>query len=124
MTQRTTSIARSRPRAALLLALTAAAATACRSGPSEAAPVSSPERDIFVATYVELRATAVRNASGKLDPEERREILARHGVTEESLLAFAREHGEDVSFMRAVWDEVETRLDSLRLSESERDIPH
>jgi len=98
--------------------------TTCRSGPSEAAPVDSPERDTFVAAYVDLRTATIRSASGKLDESERREILARHGVTEESLLAFAREHGKDVSYMRGVWDEVEARLDSLRLSESERDVPH
>ncbi len=81
------------------------------------------DRETFIATYVDLRATAVRGETGTIDAEQRREILARHGVTEEGLIAFASAHGEDVEYMKGVWDEVETQLDAMRLTDTGRDIP-
>lgn len=90
---------------------------ACRTGPAEAPEASTLDREAFVATYVDLRAAAVREDLPVMDTARRREILEAHDVTESELLAFAEQHGADVSFMQDVWDEVETKLDSLRLSE-------
>lgn len=45
---------------------------------------------------------------------QRARILSEHGVTEEDLLDFAGIHGDDVVFMREVWNEVEARLDAAR----------
>lgn len=73
------------------------------------------DREAFIATYVDLRAAAIRAEDHRLSDELRSEILARHGVTEEGLLAFAEVHGGDVTFMRDVWDEVEERLDAARV---------
>ena len=73
------------------------------------------ERQLFVETYVDLRVTALRSEDGLIDDEERREVLSRHGVTEEQLLEFARVHGEDPETMRSVWDEIEDRLDAETL---------
>jgi hypothetical protein len=109
--------------AGLLLAVVVAATVSCSGGPAHA-PAVAVAREAFVTTYVDLRATAVRSEKGTVDAEQRREILARHGVTEAGLLAFAEEHGEDVDYMRSVWDEVEAQLDSLRLSDTGRDVPH
>lgn len=94
--------------AAVLLAL-----PACAGGPST--PATAVDRETFIATYVELRAAAIRMATAELSDEARSEILARNGVSEESLLAFVEAHGEDVEFMRALWDEVEARLEAVRV---------
>jgi hypothetical protein len=68
------------------------------------------ERDRFIATYVELRTTALRNPGGRITPAQKEEILARNGVTEDELLEFAEVHGRDVDYMARVWGEVEGRL--------------
>lgn len=100
-------------RAGTLVAL--AASVACgRTSPS-AADGDIPDRDTFVATYVDLRASTVRAEGMVLPDAQRAEILARHGVTEDQLMGFARVHGQDVEFMRAVWDEVEARMDAERV---------
>jgi len=108
----------------LLLAAAVAATASCSGGPAGAPTAPAVAREAFVATYVDLRATAVRSEKGTVDAEQRREILARHDVTEAGLLAFAEEHGENVDYMRSVWDEVEAQLDSMRLSDTGRDVPH
>lgn len=81
------------------------------------------DREAFIATYVELRATAVRRGTAELSDADRSEVLARMGVTEEALLAFVEAHGEDVDFMRSVWDEVEGRLDAIRIEGGPGDDP-
>jgi hypothetical protein len=96
---------------------------ACRTGPAEAPATSDLDREAFIATYVDLRSAAVREDRSLMDEDRRRQILEEHGVTEAELLAFAEAHGEDVSFMKGVWDDVEAKLDSLRLSETGPDIP-
>ena len=105
---------------ALLLAL---GLGACRTGPAEAPATSTLDRDAFIATYVDLRSAAIREGRAVMDAGRRREILEAHGVTEAELLAFAEAHGEDVSYMQGIWDEVETTMDSLRITENGRDIP-
>jgi hypothetical protein len=108
----------------LLVAAIVAMTASCSGGPAEAPAAAPANRETFIETYVDLRATAVRSETGAIDADQRREILARHDVTEAALLAFAERHGEDVAYMSAVWDEVEQKLDALRLSETERDVPH
>lgn len=101
----------------------ALALPACRTGPAEAPTAPSLDRETFIATYVDLRSVAVREDRPLMDSDRRREILEEHGVTEGQLLAFAEAHGEDVAFMKKVWDDVEVKLDSLRLTETGPDIP-
>ncbi len=107
----------------LVVLVVALGPVACRTSPAEAPATSDLARDRFIATYVELRSVAVREDRSLMDAERRRQILEEHGVTEAELLAFAEAHGEDVAFMKKVWDDVEVKLDSLRLTETGPDIP-
>ena len=89
-----------------LLALLAALAvgSACRSEDD------AIDRETFIDTYVELRSTALKNPGTRITPEQRTEILAKHGVSEDDLMHFADVHGRDVDYMAEVWNEVEARL--------------
>lgn len=90
------------------------------------APSTTPgglDQETFIATYVELRAAAVREGTAELSDATRTEVLTRMGVTEEALLAFVEAHGEDTDFMRAIWDEVEGRLEAIRLEGGPGDDP-
>ncbi|MHB1192400.1 MAG: hypothetical protein ACYC6F_05070 [Longimicrobiales bacterium] len=99
---------------ALALAVTLAAASCV--GDASAPPAQDGlDRETFISTYVDLRAVTIRGDSFAISDVQRAEVLARHGVTEDALLGFAELHGEDVPFMRSVWDEVESRLDDLRI---------
>jgi hypothetical protein len=98
----------------LLLALVLAlVSSACQRA---SAPVSEAvDRDTFIATYVDLRMAALSSQSESVSPDRRRSILGEHGVTAQGLLSFVETHGRDVEYMKEVWDEVETRMDSLKL---------
>lgn len=100
------------PRTLVALVLLAAACS-----PDTAAPVgdTTVDREVFIATYVDLRAAVIRAEGFELSDEARATVLSRHSVTEEDLLGFAEFHGEDVAYMRAVWDEVEARMDAIRV---------
>jgi len=87
----------------------------CGDGSPSAADGGGLDREAFIATYVDLRAAAVRAEEGVVSDAERAAILGRRGVTEEQLMAFAGRHGQDVEFMRGVWDEVEARMDAERI---------
>jgi hypothetical protein len=76
--------------------------------------VTTIDPEVFIATYVDLRAEALLNDSQQITDEERAQVLGEHDVTEEELLAFADIHGRDVTFMRDLWDQVEERLDLMR----------
>ncbi len=89
----------------------------CGSGPAEAPAATSIDRETFIATYVDLRAAAVRAGDKTVTAVQRAAILQQHGVTEDDLLAFATANGEKVAYMRGVWDEVEHRLDALHLAD-------
>lgn len=71
------------------------------------------DRETFIATYVDLRAEAVRTRSLQLSEEQRDEILARHGVDEESLLAFVDAYAGELDYMNDLWAEVESRIEEL-----------
>jgi hypothetical protein len=87
----------------------------CGGGTSEPAEAGGLDRDSFISAYVDLRTAAIRSDGTRLTDAARTSILSRHGVTEGQLMAFVELHGEDVEFMRAVWDEVEARLDAVRV---------
>jgi len=93
-------------------ALAAVAVAGACSSRSPAEPAIDTEA--FVSTYVDLRVAALSGRPREIPPEVRDRILARHGVTEEELLRFARVHGTDIDFMKRVWDEVQQRLDTAR----------
>jgi hypothetical protein len=90
-----------------LALLLAGAAAACGGGPA----ADAIEREVFIATYVDLRIAAFHTDSSRVATAEKDEILTRHGVTEEDLTTFAEVHSADLEFMRDVWNEVEARLD-------------
>ena len=96
------------------LALALAAASCGGDGPAPAAD-GGIDRETFIATYVDLRATTIRRDCFAISDAQREQVLARRSVTEEELLSFVELHGEDADFMRAVWDEVEARLDAERV---------
>jgi hypothetical protein len=79
---------------------------------SDGSPVAgdSIDREAFIATYVELRQAAIASPDFRVTPEQRDEVLARHGVSGEDLVHFADVHGRDLEFMNEVWAEVETRV--------------
>jgi hypothetical protein len=83
--------------------------TACDSTPDYRGLI---DREDFIGTYVELRAAALRN-SGELAEDQRERILSEHGVTGTDLTAFVEGHGPELEFMRDLWNEIETRIDSL-----------
>lgn len=46
----------------------------------------------------------------------RRAVLAAHGVTQDELLAYARQKGGEPAHMRIIWERIATRVDSLEKS--------
>ena len=70
------------------------------------------DSEVFIATYVDLRTTALQSTSHRLSDEDRVAVLARHSVTAEDLALFAEVHGRDADFMREVWNDVESRMES------------
>ncbi|MHC4925459.1 MAG: hypothetical protein ACYTG4_15490 [Planctomycetota bacterium] len=98
----------------LIPILSVALSIACAGG--GAAPPDSTliDNESFVATYVALRVAALTGDDRSIDEEGREAVLREQGVSEEDLLAFVEFHGDDVDFMREIWDEVERRLDAQR----------
>lgn len=89
---------------------------ACGGDPTASTEGSGMDRETFIATYVDLRIAVGRQGTHELSDAERTRILADHTVTEAEFLGFVEIHGADVAFMRAVWDEVEARMDGVRLA--------
>lgn len=82
-------------------------------GIDEDAPPRNREtisRETFVATFVELRRSALESETGRITEEERERILSEHGITEDDLVTFVEVHGGRIDFMRDVWTDVEARL--------------
>jgi hypothetical protein len=92
----------------------AVAVAACGGSASEPAPADLPEREVFIAAYVDLRVEALTTQGGELTDEGRAEVLGRHSVTEDQLIAFVEYWGEELDYMREVWNDIELRLDAQR----------
>jgi hypothetical protein len=105
------------PKLRLLGAVLAAVLVPAACTGDAAAPqgTSTVDRETFISTYVALRTAAIRNEGHEVEEGERASILARGGISEEDLMGFVDAHGTDVAFMRGVWDEVEARLDAVRV---------
>ncbi|MBX6365406.1 MAG: hypothetical protein IRZ00_16170 [Gemmatimonadetes bacterium] len=97
-------------RSRLIVALAAALALpACRAGgPRGEVAGVSPSR--YADALVALRRIAATAKSPAEFQAQKAQALARLGVTEAQLQAFARAHATDVALMSAVWDTVEARL--------------
>ena len=68
------------------------------------------EREVFIETYVDLRAKAMAAGTTEIEAGVRDSILAVYGVTGEGLVEFIDIHGEDVQFMGDLWSEIEELL--------------
>lgn len=97
----------SRPALALAAALLVGV-SACGDDPaSYDGPI---DRETFVATYVDLRLSALGTPSGVITEAERSRVLEKHAVTEDDLLGFADAWGADPAAMRSIWEDVQRRL--------------
>lgn len=84
-------------------------------GCADAEPaVDTIDRQLFIDTWVELRAEAINARRGAVDTSARASILNRMQVTEEDLITFAEVHGADGTYMREIWSEIAERLDSAQ----------
>ncbi len=68
------------------------------------------EREVFIETYVDLRAKAMAAGTTEIEAGVRDSILAVYGVTGGELVEFIDIHGEDVQFMGDLWGEIEELL--------------
>jgi hypothetical protein len=99
--------------------------SACKQG-SLADPIS---REEYIDIYVQILQAAAEEPDSVAATESAREILEDHGVTEDDLLTFARNHAEDAEYLVELWSEIEDRLrnpeepDSTATTEPEADDP-
>jgi hypothetical protein len=68
------------------------------------------DRETFVATYVDLRRTALSSPGQTLTDADRERVLRQNAVSEDELIAFADAWGGDTSYMTGVWEDVGARL--------------
>lgn len=80
---------------------------ACQSGSAPADPIS---RDEYIDIYVEILQVADEAPDSVTASERALAILARRGVSEEDLLAFAHNHMRDPQYLVDIWSEIEERL--------------
>lgn len=66
-----------------------------------------PDRETFIAVYVDLRLAAMDNLAQEIQPTARDSILEAYRVTADDLVAFADSHGRDIPFMSDLWAEIE-----------------
>lgn len=94
---------------------------ACQGDSSPADPIS---REEYIDIYVEILRIADESPDSVVGSERALAILAKHGVSEEELLSFARNHIDDPQYLVEVWSEIEERLrnpepaDSVEAKES------
>ncbi len=88
--------------------------TAC--GGDTSGPSPGIDAETFIATYVDLRSTALSAGESLISDAKRAQAINRHGVSEDDLTQFIEAHGEDVELMRDIWDEIERRLDVQRMA--------
>ena len=88
----------------------------CSSGGPGTEKDETIAREVFVRAYVDLRVAALTGPTLEITPEEREQILADAGITEEDLLEFVEVWGSDVQIMKETWEEVDS------LMQEERDL--
>lgn len=71
-------------------------------------------REVFIDAYVQLRVEALRAPREELPLEDRDELLASLGLEDDDLLNFIEVRGKEVQFMRRVWEEVDSILQTMR----------
>ena len=80
-----------------------------------------PDRETFIAVYVDLRMAAMDNRAQEIHPAERDSILEAYGVDADGLVAFADSHGRNVRYMAELWAEVEELINQALEPEPEPD---
>jgi hypothetical protein len=93
-------------RAALLLLLVTAS---CDMDTAERQVIS---REDFIRVNVELRQ--IQHVAEDAD-EQRREILERHGLTQEQVLDFVENGGHSIEELREIWTEITRRLEEAQV---------
>ncbi len=83
-----------------------------------------PDREAFMAVYVDLRLAAMRNLPQEIHPSERDSILEAHGVTADDLVAFPDLHGRDIRYMTELWAEIEELINRALDPGPEPDAEH
>ena len=95
----------------------------------ESAPADPISREDYIDLYVEILQVADESPDSVTASERALAILAQRGVSEDDLLAFARNHADDPEYLVELWSEIEERLrnpepaDSAESKESESDEP-
>lgn len=77
---------------------------------SDSAPDDLISRKQYIDIYVEILRVADESPDSVVASERALAVLARHGVSEDELLAFARNHMDDPQYLVEVWSEIEERL--------------
>ncbi len=70
--------------------------------------VEGISREAFISAYVELRVATLRTQEEELPLGERNRILEEHGLAEDDMLSFVEMRGQDVQFMRRLWEEIDS----------------
>jgi len=92
--------------AALLLGTLLALAACGR----ESAPADPISREEYIDLYVEILRVADESPDSVTASERAVAILTQRGVSEEDLLAFARNHSDEPEYLVELWSEIEERL--------------
>ncbi len=92
--------------AALLLGTLLALAACGR----ESAPADPISREEYIDLYVEILRVADESPDSVTASERALAILTQRGVSQEDLLAFARNHSDDPEYLVELWSEIEERL--------------
>jgi len=66
----------------------------------------------FVTVYVELWRARTAATTAEQYEEQKKQILERAAVSERALQLFTAEHADDITYMAAVWDSVQNRLNA------------
>ena len=102
-------------RSSLALVLLFSGTAACGEGGAEP-PSDAISRELFIRTYVELRVAALQHPSQDIALEDRDRILEERGVTQQDLLDFIDVHGDEVHYMKDLWEEAEGLIKGKRES--------
>jgi len=92
---------------AVLVLGTLLTSASCR---RESAPADPISREDYIDLYVEILRVADESPDSVTASERALAILTRRGVSEEDLLAFARNHRDDPEYLVELWSEIEERL--------------
>ncbi len=111
---------------AVLALGTLLASAACR---NESKPADTLSREDYIDLYVEILRVADESPDSLTASERALAILTQRGVSEDDLLAFARNHMNDPEYLVELWSEIEERLrnpvpiDSTQTEEPESEDP-